>query len=290
MFKKHLLFVFLFLSTVTLSHAQRESISIKKSNVTIKVLLSEIEKATNYSFMYNNADINENQKISFKIENQPINRVFDLLAEQLNVIYQINGKQIIFKKAASNALITINGRVVDINNDPIIGATIRQTNSVGGTISSLDGSFTLEIPSNSSFTVSYMGYLTKTVQVKNKKNFTICLEEDSEILEEVVVVGYGSQKKVNLTGAVESVELTKAKGRAYTNASAMLQGNIAGAFISQISGQPGNDGAKIQIRGIGTFNNTDPLVIIDGMEGNLDAVNPKDIESVSVLKIGRAHV
>lgn len=284
MFKKHLLFVFLFLCTVTLSHAQQEGISIKKSNITIKMLLSEIEQATKYSFMYNNADINENQKISFKVENQPISRIFDLLAEQLNVTYQINGKQVILKKIVSDALITVSGRVVDINDDPIIGATVQQTNSTGGTISSLDGRFALKIPSNSSFTVSYMGCLTKTVQVKNKNNFTICLQEDVAILEEVVVVGYGSQKKVNLTGAVESVELTKARGRAYTNASAMLQGNIAGAFISQVSGQPGNDGAKIQIRGIGTFNNTDPLVIIDGMEGSLDAVNPKDIESVSVLK------
>lgn len=284
MFKKHLLLVFLFLCIATFSYAQQGNVSINKSNVTVKTLLTEIEKTTNYSFMYNNADINENQKISFKIENQPVSRVFDLLAEELNVTCQINGRQVILKKIASNSLIVIKGQVMDSNNEPIIGATIQQTNSTNGTISNMDGGFSLKLPSNSSFTVSYMGYLAKTIQVKGKNTFSVRLEENTELLDEVVVVGYGSQKKVNLTGAVESVELSKARGRAYTNTSAMLQGNIAGAFISQISGQPGNDGAKIQIRGIGTFNNTDPLVIINGMEGSLDAVNPKDIESISVLK------
>lgn len=284
MFKKHLLFVFLFLCTITLVNAQEENFSINKSNVPVKTLLSEIEKTTNYSFMYSNADINENQKISFKVANQPLERILAQLAEQLNVNYQIKGKQIILRKVTSSANITVNGSILDANKEPIIGATIQETNSFNATISNMDGNFSLKLPGNSSFTVSYMGYLTKTIQVKNKNSFTVYLEENSELLDEVVVVGYGSQKKANLTGAVESVELTKAKGRAYTNASAMLQGNIAGAFISQISGQPGNDGAKIQIRGIGTFNNTDPLVIVNGMESSLDAVNPKDIETVSVLK------
>lgn len=286
MFRKCLLFVFLLFSATLFSHAQQENISIDKSNVTVKVLLTEIGKTTNYSFMYNNADINENQKISFKVESQPVDEVLEMLAKQLSVTYQINGRQVILKKSTSNTLITITGKIIDVvNNEPIIGATIQQTNSVtNGTVSDIDGNFSLKLPSNSSFTVSYMGYLTKTVQVKGKARFTVYLEENSELLDEVVVVGYGTQKKVNLTGAVESLDLAKAKGRAYTNASAMLQGNITGAFISQISGQPGNDNAKIQIRGIGTFNNTDPLIIIDGMEGSLDAVNPKDIESVSVLK------
>ena len=286
MFRKCLLFVFLLFSAAMLSHAQQENISIDKSNVTVKVLLTEIGKATDYSFMYNNADVNENQKISFKVESQPVDEVLEMLAKQLSVTYQINGRQVILKKSESNTLITVTGKIVDVvNNEPIIGATVQQTNSMtNGTVSDIDGNFSLKLPSNGSFTVSYMGYLTKTIQVKGKARFMVYLEENSELLDEVVVVGYGTQKKVNLTGAVESLDLAKAKGRAYTNASAMLQGNITGAFISQISGQPGNDNAKIQIRGIGTFNNTDPLIIIDGMEGSLDAVNPKDIESVSVLK------
>lgn len=284
MFKTHLLVIFFFLCTATSSYAQKKDMNIDLSNVTVKMLLSEIEKSTSYSFMYDNADINEQKKISFKVQNQSNNQMLDQLAELLNVTYQIKGKQVILKKKSPNTFITITGHVTDSDNEPIIGVAIQQVNSSNGTISQLDGSFTLKIPDNSSFTASYLGYITKTIQVKGKTNFAIRLDENSELLEEVVVVGYGSQKKVNLTGAVESVELTKAKGRAYTNASAMLQGNIAGAFISQISGQPGNDDAKIQIRGIGTFNNTDPLVIIDGMESSLGAVNPKDIESVSVLK------
>lgn len=285
MFRKYLLIVFLFFCTVTISYAQQENISIDKPNITVKALLAELGKMTNYSFMYNNADINESQKISFKAENQPVNHVVDLLAKQLNVTYQINGRHILLKQSAPNVLIVVKGQILDANNEPIIGATIQQTNSTtNGTISDIEGSFSLELPTNSSFTVSYMGYQAKTVQVKGKNKMVVYLEENTELLDEVVVIGYGSQKKVNLTGAVESLELSKAKGRAYTNASAMLQGNIAGAFISQVSGQPGNDNAKIQIRGIGTFNNTDPLIIIDGMEGRLDAVNPKDIESVSVLK------
>ena len=126
MFRKCLLFVFLLFSAAMLSHAQQENISIDKSNVTVKVLLTEIGKATDYSFMYNNADVNENQKISFKVESQPVDEVLEMLAKQLSVTYQINGRQVILKKSESNTLITVTGKIVDVvNNEPIIGATVQ---------------------------------------------------------------------------------------------------------------------------------------------------------------------
>ncbi len=284
MLKNCLVLVCLITFLNSMAFAQNSTTSYKKNNITVGELLKDLGKAINYSFMYSNTDINESQKISFEVQNQNVKQVLDKLSGLLNVSYQLDGNHVILKKNSTNRLITVTGIVKDSAGEPLIGASVQQINSTNGTITEMDGTFTLTVPSNSTLSISYLGYVTQNIQVKNKKQFEITLLDNSEMLEEVVVIGYATQKKENLTGAVESVDLSKAKGRAYTNASAMLQGNISGAFITQKSGQPGNDDATINIRGIGTFGNSDPLVIVDGMEASLGSINPKDIESVSVLK------
>lgn len=270
--------------------AYAQDITLKNRNITVKEAMEELKKASGYSFVFSSKDVNTGKKISLSAEKASIEEVVNqILQGQDNLTYEIRDKKIIVRKAVQNTAPAqagkVKGQIVDINGEPVIGATVKEKGvPTNGTITDSDGKFTINVSKDAILEVSYIGYESQEVKAITNKTLTITLKENSEILDEVVVVGYGTQKKANLTGAVESVELSKAKGRAYTNASAMLQGNIAGAFISQVSGQPGNDNAKIQIRGIGTFNNTDPLVIIDGMEGSLDDINPKDIESVSVLK------
>lgn len=180
---------------------------------------------------------------------------------------------------------TIKGVVKDATGEPIIGANVLVKGSTIGVITDLDGNFTLEVPADAVLQISYIGYLPQEIKVANQTSFNIELKEDSKTLDEVVVVGYGTQKKANLTGAVSSVNFEEqALSRPVTTVSAALAGLSAGVQVMQTSGQPGSDGATIRVRGMGTLNNNDPLVLVDGMEGSIDNVNPQDIESISILK------
>ena len=287
--KNRVLLILLLSFAVSLA-ASAQKITMNLQQVKLEKVFSLITKQTGLTVAYSRTIVNPERIVSVQAKDKDLSKVLDDLFAGTNVAYEIGEKKIYLKakeapvaSQGSQKTKKITGTVTDTKGEPVIGATVKEQGTTNGTITDFDGNFKLTVKEGSSLFVSYVGYQDKSVKAVIGKDILVTLLEDTEMLEEVVVVGYGTQKKVNLTGAVESVELSKAKGRAYTNVSSMLQGNVAGAFISQTSGQPGNDGATIQIRGIGTFNNTSPLVIIDGMEGNLDAVNPKDIESVSVL-------
>ncbi len=182
------------------------------------------------------------------------------------------------------AKITVTGTIQD-QYGAVIGANVVEKGTTNGTITNMDGEFSLNVAPNATLVISYIGYIEQQISVNNQTTFNITLIEDSQALEEVVVVGYGTQKKVNLTGAVSSVNFEEqAMSRPITNVSTALAGMSAGVQVMQTSGMPGSDGANIRIRGVGTLNNADPLVLIDGIEGVMDAVNPQDIESISILK------
>lgn len=179
---------------------------------------------------------------------------------------------------------TVTGIVEDAMG-PIAGANVVEKGTTNGTITDMDGKFTLDVSPNAVLVVSFIGYTEQQISVGNQTSFTIQIKEDSQALDEVIVVGYGTQKKVNLSGSVSSVDFAdQALSRPITNVSNALAGLSAGVQVMQNSGQPGSDGSKIRIRGVGTLNNQDPLVLIDGVEGSMDLVNPQDIESISVLK------
>lgn len=180
---------------------------------------------------------------------------------------------------------TIKGTVKDGAGESIIGANVIVKGSTVGVITDIDGNFTLSVPANATVQISYIGYLSQEIKVGSQTSFNIQLQEDSKTLDEVVVVGYGVQKKVNLTGSVSSVNFEdQVASRPVTNVSSALAGLSSGVQVMQTSGRPGDDGASILIRGVGTMNNSSPLVIVDGMEGLMDSVNPQDIETISILK------
>ena len=156
----------------------------------------------------------------------------------------------------------------DTHGEPLIGVNVLVKGSRTGTITDMDGHFLLnEVSPNAMVSISYIGYKTEEIALNNRSSLTITLTEDSEQLDEVVVVGYGTQKKVNLTGSVSSVKFDEElANRPITDASQALSGKVSGVWISQNSGKPGDDGAQLRIRGWGTLNNSDPLVIIDGVE------------------------
>lgn len=180
----------------------------------------------------------------------------------------------------------ISGTVVDATGEPIIGANVVVKGTTNGTITDIDGKFTLKVPAECIVVISYIGYNSQEIKVTSSTTqLSVTLKEDSETLEEVVVVGYGVQKKVNLSGSVSSVNVAElSESRPITNVSHALAGMAAGVNVQSASNQPGNDDATIQVRGQGTLNDSSPLVIIDGVESSINSVSPQDIEAMSVLK------
>lgn len=180
----------------------------------------------------------------------------------------------------------ITGKVLDDKGEPIIGANILEKGTTNGVITDIDGNYALEVDDNATIQVSFIGYVTKELKVSGSKSFNIQLKEDSELLDEVVVVGYGTQKKVNLTGAVSAVSIDeKIAGRSLSNVSTGLSGMIPGLQVMQSTSMAGKDGASLQIRGLGTVNNADPLIVVDGMpDVDINRINMADVESISVLK------
>lgn len=191
----------------------------------------------------------------------------------------------VFNSSPQQAKSAITGSVTDPSGEAIIGANVVEKGTTNGTITDLDGKFSLNVSPNATLVISYIGFTEQQIPVSNQSSFTIKLKEDSKNLEEVVVVAYGSQKKVNLTGSVTAVNMSElTDSRPITNISSGLAGMAAGVQVTSSSNRPGNDNSSILVRGQGTLNNSAPLVIIDGTEGNINSVNPQDIESLSVLK------
>lgn len=180
---------------------------------------------------------------------------------------------------------TITGKVTDDKGEAIIGASIAIENTTIGVLTDAEGNYSISVPANTEkLKFSFMGYITQHIAIKGEGVMNVTLSEGTQALDEVVVVGYGVQKKVNLTGSVASVSSKDLESRPLTNASSGLGGLLPGVRVVQSSGKPGSDGATIRIRGLGTLNDSSPLVIVDGIEGDMNAVNPSDIESVNVLK------
>ena len=209
----------------------------------------------------------------------------DLLKET-NCVYQVNDNYIVITLKDDEKVKKIKGTIKDSAGEPIIGANvILKGDATVGSITDIDGNFDLSVPSNATLQVSYIGYNTQDVPVGNKSFLNITLKEDTETLDEVVVVGYGSQKKVNVIGSIASVDSKALESRAVPDVSNMLTGQMSGVTITQESGNPGQDAGTIRIRGVGSFGATpSPLVLVDGLPGSLSDLTPADIDNISVLK------
>ena len=202
---------------------------------------------------------------------------FALLATPQSVMAETSKSQAVEQTG------TFRGTVVDQDGLPLIGVSVLVKGTSKGTVTDIDGNFSLEVEQGKTLEFTYVGYLTRSVVVKGT-DVHVVLKEDLMSLDELVVVGYGTQKKANLTGSVANVDNKLLENRPLTNLSSGLAGLLPGVSVLQNSGQPGLDVGTINIRGIGTFNESGPLVIVDGFEGSINDVNPNDVESISVLK------
>ena len=180
---------------------------------------------------------------------------------------------------------TAKGNVIDSTGEPVIGASVVEQGTTNGTVTDINGNFTLNLSTpNAKIEISFIGYKTQVLAAQSGKLMAVKLVDDTELLDEVVVVGYGSQKKVNMTGAVATIDSKTLASRPISNISQGLQGLAPGVTVTNAGGQPGQDTGKILIRGLGSFNASSPMVLIDGVEGDMNVVDPNDIESISVLK------
>lgn len=284
-----LLMVCVFCSYAGNAHSQNAKISIHMNNVKLDKILNEIENQTDYLFIYNN-QVDINKITSVKVKNEAVAQVLDRILSGTGINYELEGTHIILTTEAIKDLHaqqqakTVTGTVTDVSGEPIIGANIRIKGTTTGTITDIDGNFSIEAKPQSVIEVSYIGYLTQETVINNQKSIRFLLKEDTKTLDEVVVIGYGVQKKADLTGSVANINTEKLNTQSNANIGQALQGKIAGVDIVSQGGAPGS-GTRIMVRGIGTLNNASPLYIVDGMYMNsIDHINPNDIASIDVLK------
>lgn len=290
---KNMAVLMLALPMVLPAHAQSAKVSINANSLSIKEVLSEIEQQTDYLFVYNKSEIDLAKIVHVQSSGRPVSEVLVKAFADTGITYAMEGNNIMLIRqpvgdspiGRKGDKIVVSGVVRDANGETVIGANVIEKGADNnGTTTDIDGAFSLDVAENAVLQISYIGYRTEEVAVRAGQPLAVSLKEDSEQLEDVVVVGYGIQKKVNLTGSVASVNDKKLANRPLTSLSAGLQGLVPGMTIVQHSGQPGSDGGTIRVRGVGTLNNSNPLVLIDGFEASIDDVNPNDVSSISVLK------
>ena len=273
-------------------NAQTMRVNIQANNVSTSKILSEIERQTDYLFVYNENEVDLDRITSVNAVNETTAEVLSAVFAGTDIVYAIEGENIMLMRKTSDSdrtnstqqAKTITGTITDKLGNPIIGANVVVKGTTNGTITNMDGYFSLTANKGSILQISYIGFLTQEITIGDSNTLSIVLKEDSETLDEVVVVGYSTQKKVNLTGSVATVNFEKLSSRPITDASQILNGASPGLQIMQSSGEPNAESFSYNIRGTGTLNNSDPLILVDGMEQSISMVNPSDIASVSILK------
>lgn len=270
--------------------AQNKLITIEVKNANLEQVFAIIEQQSNYKFSYRNSILDDTRDINLKMEQAPVEDILRAVLPAKGLQYNIASEtSIVITKSQSKNTPTvtsrkITGHITDSKGEPIIGANIQVKGSGQGTISDIDGDFEMEAPASGTITITYIGYLTQSVDIANKTSFNIKMLDDTKMLDEVVVVGYGTQKKVNLTGSVSMISSDDLNSRPVSSVSSGLQGLLSGVTVINSTGQPGANSTTIRIRGLGTIGNANPLVLVDGVEGDMNTLNPEDIQSVSVLK------
>ncbi|MEQ6121228.1 SusC/RagA family TonB-linked outer membrane protein [Reichenbachiella sp. MALMAid0571] len=298
----------LLIGTVVLAtevtHAQKNA-SVKDTNISfqftsknLETVFREIEEKTDFTFVYTAKEIDTEIKMNGDYINAPLYEVLMDISKKTNLAFRQYNNNITVKKAAYTKRETttefveivqdvdISGKITDENGEGLPGASVVAKGTANGTTTDLEGNYKMEVPENSVLVVSYVGYITQEVTPNGRNVIDLQLQLDAAQLEEIVVVGYGTQKKSEMTGSVASIDNVAIADRPISNFVDVLQGNAAGVAVNSTSGAPGS-GVQVRIRGIGSINSQiDPLYVVDGLPftGSLNSINAYDIESIEVLK------
>lgn len=275
------------------SYSQSTLLSLDIKNNTLETVLKIIEKRSEFVFFYNDAAINLNKKVSIRMKDQTIDKILDQLSKQTGNDYVIEGRQVFIGSktkvpafsATQQSKTKITGVVTDSNGESVIGASVAEKGTTNGVITDIDGRYEIYVRNNDAvLSVSYLGYVTQEIKVAGKRNLNIILYEDAKVIGEVVVVGYGQQKKSSVVSAINTIttEELRMPSRNLTN---NLAGQVAGLIAVQRSGEPGYDNSDFWIRGVSSFTGgTSPLILVDGVPREMQDVEPDEIETFSLLK------
>lgn len=292
-----LLITCVFCAMADTGYTQNARVTINRRNATIREVINEIEKQSDYLFIYNNR-VNTNERVTVKAKQKAVSEVLHAILKEKDMDYTMEGNHIILSMIEKPDQSTLDmvaatpqqqkkqlsGTVVDETGTPVIGANIIELGTTNGTVTDMDGRFSLQVEDNAIIRVSYIGYLDQEINTTGKNNINVSLIEDTQSLDELVVVGYGVQKKKLITGANVSVGAETIQGQNSLSALDAIQAYAPGVNITQASGMPG-EGFQVNIRGLGTIGNSAPLYVIDGVAGgDINNLNPADIESIDVLK------
>ena len=283
------------------SNLKEARVSIYLDNKTVNDVIAEIKAQTNYSFWFDLKDVDINRRVNIDAKNETIQSVLSTVLKEQGLDFELKENHIIIKKRESleisKATITqqttnLSGVIKDESGEPVIGANIMIKGSTTGSISDMDGRFSLQVPSDAILLVTYVGYISQEINVKGRSRIDITLKEDTEVLGEIVVIGYGTQKKGEITSSVVKITEKDFNQGPSGNPMQLVEGRVAGLVINRPGGSDPNGDVTIQMRGVGSLKgNNQPLIIIDGIPGNmttLNAIAPEDIESMDVLRDGSA--
>lgn len=271
--------------------AQR--VTFQEGTVSLKQAFEKIESASKYKIAYNDTQLDVTKQVVLNQKNKDVLQVLSDVLKGSGYTFKSKGNYLIItsenqrdsQSSQGHKSKRVSGTIVDEKGEPLSGVNVVEKGTTNGTITGVDGSFNLNVDDASMLSVSFIGYNTQEFSVKKSSVFSIKMSEDSKLLDEVVVVGFGTQKKVNLSGSVSSVNVSDmAKSRPITNLSSALAGASSGLNVTSNNNRPGSDDASLLIRGVGTLNNSSPLIIIDGVEGVLSDININDVENISILK------
>lgn len=272
------------------ANSQNAKVSLNKNRVQLEDILDEIENQTDYLFI-SNRDVNLKQKVSVSVSDKLVQDVLNEVLRNTGLTFTIEGVNIILTRKEDNTLVTqqqdknISGKVVDHNGEPIIGVNVVEKGTTNGVISDLEGSFSLNVAANATLVFSYIGYKSQEVKVDNRLLYTVVLKEDVEALDEVVVVGYGTALKKDISGSVVRADLDALKESPNVSFASALQGTIPGMNVGTVT-EAGKD-PEMTIRGRTSISGANsPLIVLDGIiyRGNLVDINMNDIESIDILK------
>jgi len=262
--------------------AMAQNVTLDYTNTALKTVFTSIEKQTGWTISYAQPVVNPNQKVSIQVTDVPVTTALDKLFANTNIVYTVDGTSVLLNAKSATKKVQIEGLVLDATGEPAIGASVLVKGTTNGTITDFDGKFTVEASEDDVLVFSYVGF--KPQELKAAKDMKVTLKEDNELLEEVVVIGYGTVRKSDMTGAIASVK-TDELNQTVPSLEQALIGHTPGVEIKQTSGAPGAS-ATIHIRGVNSvYGDVEPLYVIDGYPASKDAyINPSDVASIEVLK------
>jgi len=282
------LFLFLFQLYAEITHSQNIRISLRMENASLEEVIDRIEKETNFKFVFTDKAVNTSRKVNINAPDGRLTDVLNQLISETGLEYRIVDQLIILSdRIASpqqNKGKTISGIITDEAGEPVIGANVMEKGTINGVVTDMNGEFMLSVSDNATLQITYIGFTEQQIPVRNQTHIRVILKEDSKSLEEVVVIGYGTVKRGNLTTAVSSVEKALLENRPAQSISDVLQGTISGLSVTSSGGKPGSS-ASIRLRGSTSLNDEgSPLILVDGVPGEFNFLNVDDIADVTVLK------